>query len=390
MGVPAGTLPGMVRRPYAYAVAVALTSGLLAVAGALWLGLPLRDPDGVAGPSYIRLPGIVLLALAADIVPRAWYRTPRMVNFFTTARQIIRERWTWDRFRLVIIGLGCFYLSYVSYRNIKSFLPFFVTERYDDGLAELDRMLLFGHHPGIVMHELLGTGVSAHVLSWVYISYLFFVPISLAAALVWSTDIYKGFWYVTALCLNWLLGAISYYIVPSYGPAYPLSTQGDYNSLPETGVEALQSGLLWASVDVISDPTQTEALHGIAGFASLHVSVVFTAALVAHRLAMSRWIRWTLWAYNVLTVLATIYFGWHYLADDVGGALIGYLSVAVGAKATGYPPWSLRPFREETPVPPSDDEDDEPVPHSAVSGPAGGGEASGAGDEPSAGRSHGE
>jgi hypothetical protein len=61
----------MARRPYAFAIWVAVAAGVVAVVGALLLDLPLRDPDGVAGPSYIRLPAIVLAALAADIVPRA-------------------------------------------------------------------------------------------------------------------------------------------------------------------------------------------------------------------------------------------------------------------------------------------------------------------------------
>lgn len=330
----------MPHRPYAYAIAIAMLSGLIAAVGALVLDLPLRDPDGVAGPSYIRLPAIVLVALLADIVPRAWYRTPRMIDFFTTARTILGQRWSWARLRVVVIGLGCFYLSYVSYRNIKSFLPAVTEPVYDDFLAATDRLLLFGHRPADVLHDLLGVGVSAHVLSWVYVSYLLFVPVSLAAALVWTTNVRRGFWYVTALCLNWLLGALSYYAIPSLGPGYVRF--GDFSDLPDTGVAALQEGLLRSRIFVISDPIGTEAVQGIAAFASLHVSVVVTAALIAHRLGLHSWIRWTLWTYTGLTVLATIYFGWHYLADDIGGALIAYLSVAVGAKATGYEPWSLR------------------------------------------------
>jgi len=335
----------MVRRPYAFAVAVALTAGLFAVVGALWLGLPLRDPDGVAGPSYIRLPGIVIVALLADIVPRAWYRTPRMIDFFTTARQIVRERWTWERLRLVLIGLGCFYLSYVAYRNIKSFLPFVNQREFDDWLSSLDRWMVFGHRPAVVLHDMLGTGVAAHTLSTIYVFYLFFVPLSLAAALVWSSDIYKGFWYVTALCLNWVLGAASYYLLPSLGPVY--LHPGDFSELPETGASALQESLLQGRWFVLTDPHATEAVHGIAAFASLHVSVVFTAALIAHRLGMHRWLRWALWTYTLLTVLATVYFGWHYLADDIAGVAIGYISVALGARATGYDPWSLRRVRDD-------------------------------------------
>ena len=36
-----------------------------------------------------------------------------------------------------------------------------------------------------------------------------------------------------------------------------------------------------------------------------------------------------------MTVLATVYFGWHYLADDFAGALIGWVAVSLGAWATG-------------------------------------------------------
>jgi len=328
------------RRPYTFVIWVAVAAGIVAVIGALWLDLPIRDPDGVAGPSYVRLPAIVIGALAADIVPRAWYRTPKMVNFFTTAALIIRERWTWARVRLVVIGLGCFYLSYVAYRNIKSFLPFVNSNLHDDFLGDLDRWLLFGNRPAVVTHDLLGVGFSAHVLSSVYVFYLFFVPISLAVALVWSRDVRKGFWYVTALSLNWILGAGSYYILPSLGPAY--AQPGDFAMLPDTGVASLQESLLMGRYAVLTDPHATSSVHGIAAFASLHVSVVFTAALIAHRLGMPRWIRMLLWGYTGLTVLATVYFGWHYLADDVAGLIIGYLSVALGAMATGHSMWSLR------------------------------------------------
>jgi hypothetical protein len=330
----------MARRPYAFAIWVAVVAAVVAVVGALWLDLPLRDPDGVAGPSYIRLPAIVIAALAADIVPRAWYRTPKMVNFFSTARLIIRERWTWARVRLVVIGLGCFYLSYVAYRNIKSFLPFVNGSLHDDFLTDLDRWMMFGNRPAVVLHDLLGVGFSAHLLSSVYVFYLFFVPITLAFALVWSRDVHKGFWYVTALCLNWVLGAASYYVLPSLGPAY--IHPGDFTMLPETGVASLQDSLLMGRYWVLTDPHATTAVHGIAAFASLHVSVVLTAALIAHRIGLHRWVRAALWFYTGVTVVATVYFGWHYLADDIAGALIGYLSVALGARATGFDMWSLR------------------------------------------------
>jgi hypothetical protein len=55
--------------------------------------------------------------------------------------------------------------------------------------------------------------------------------------------------------------------------------------------------------------------------------------------------------YLVLTGLATIYFGWHYLLDDIAGLVIAYVAVRVGAWATGQgvPP-TERLEAEEEPV----------------------------------------
>ena len=43
-----------------------------------------------------------------------------------------------------------------------------------------------------------------------------------------------------------------------------------------------------------------------------------------------------MWVYFVLTAISTIYFGWHYLLDDVAGLAIGCIAVWIGAKTTGH------------------------------------------------------
>lgn len=63
--------------PYALASAVALTVGALVLGVSLVADLPLRDPDGLLGPSYVRLPALAALALAADVVPRTLLRARR-------------------------------------------------------------------------------------------------------------------------------------------------------------------------------------------------------------------------------------------------------------------------------------------------------------------------
>ena len=312
-------------RPYAFAALLAAAGAVTAVTVAFAYDLPLRDPDGIAGPAYVRLPLIAALFLLADVVPRALRRGVRL-------SEVVRDRWSVSRLSVVAVGLASFYVSYVSYRNLKGALPFARPDVLDEQLLVLDEVLALGHDPSAALHGLLGTGIAAYVLSGAYLLFLAFVPLSLGAALVWGRSVRIGAWYVTALCLNWLLGAVTYYAVPSLGPVFVRPER--YADLPATGVSALQSSLLGARFDVLADPVGADALAGIAGFASLHCSIVFTAALLAHRVGLPRAVRWPLWAFLGLTVLATTYFGWHYLVDDLAGFLVGAGAVVLAERVT--------------------------------------------------------
>jgi membrane-associated phospholipid phosphatase len=190
-----------------------------------------------------------------------------------------------------------------------------------------------GTPPAQLLHDVLGTGIAAHVLSWVYLAFLVLVPASLALALVSRGRARDASWYVTALCLNWALGAASYYVLPSMGPVY--SEPQLFWGLADTGTSQLQNSLLVSRWLVLTDPHGTTRINSIAAFASLHVSIWFTAALIAQLVIASRALRSILWVFFGLTVVATIYFGWHYLVDDVAGLAIGGVSVLLGAWGTG-------------------------------------------------------
>jgi hypothetical protein len=321
------------RRAYGLLVLVALVMGTLAVVASIRLGEPLRDPDGFLGPSWLRLPLMVLGAFVVDVVPRSLWRSRGAWRAFPDhARTIIREHWTRDRIALVSIGLSSFFITYVSYRNLKNFLPFLAGEPQDAALHQIDQLLTFGHEPAILLHQALGESVTAHVLAFVYVLFLPISPASLIVWLVWSRNISYGYWYATAHCLTWALGTLSYYLVPSLGPnfAYPWL----YVDLDQTPVKALQDALYYGRKDVLYNPF-ADSIQSVAGFASLHVGIVLTLALVTQYCVRHAWIRWTVWSFFVLTVLSTLYFGWHYLADDLAGAFIAIVSVWIGGLATG-------------------------------------------------------
>ena len=325
------------RSPYTFAVALSVVVGVTAVVVSSYFGVPLRDPEGFLGPAYVRLPLIAFLFFASAIIPQALIRTGvrpigKLKGFPGAVRQILREEWTWSRAGHILAGLLSFYVCYVSYRNLKSCLPLVRDKLYDKQLLDLDYHLLFGHNPAPLLHDILGTSWAAQVLATSYVSYLPLIPLTLGALLVWNKDLSLGAWYATALSLNWVLGTISYYILPTLGPGFAQPSM--FYDLPKTAASTLQRSLFTNGVQFKEDPSGAH-IYGIAGFASLHVSVVVTACIFFERTGQRAVIRILGWCFLVTTVLATIYFGWHYIADDVAGAFIGWVSVSIGAWATG-------------------------------------------------------
>ena len=322
------------RRAYYAAPAIAAGMLLLTLVWGAQYDLGLRDPDGIIGWRFSFVLMLVGGFVALDVIPRALAaaRTNGTPTWATLVA-LARERWPWRRIGFVVGAIVAFYETYLSYRNIKSYLPLARPEVVDSDLANFERGV-FGTDPSTLLHQLLGMGVSAQVLSTVYVLFLTFVPISVGAALVWSTDRAGGLWWVSVLSINWVLGVMSYFVLPSMGPAFVEPHL--FARLPETGTSMLQDALMEDRRAFVADPVGSGQLQSIAAFASLHVSIVFAGALVAHLLRAPRLLRIAMWVYLGLTFAATIYFGWHYVVDDIAGFAIGGVTVFLGAVMTGW------------------------------------------------------
>jgi membrane-associated phospholipid phosphatase len=327
-------LTRVTRHAYGLLVGIAVLTGALAVVVGTSLGQPLRDPEGFLGPTWLRIPLLLLGAFLADLLPLPLYRARfRLKALPAEIRKRWDEHWTRERIMLVVMGLVFFYLTYVGYRNLKSYLPFIRGDIQDYALRDFDLLLFFGSDPGVLLQQVIGFEWIAHFLSFIYLAYLPLVPLTLTAWLVWSRNISFGYWYVTAQCLAWALGTASYYAIPSLGPAFYYVWL--YSGLEHTGVTQLQDSLFYGRSEVRFDPLNSDGVQSVAGFASLHVAITLVAALVAHYTVRHAWIRWSMWIFFATTVVATIYFGWHYIVDDIAGVLIAIVSVYLGGLATG-------------------------------------------------------
>jgi membrane-associated phospholipid phosphatase len=302
--------------------------------------LPVRDPDGVSVPTWVRLPLIVLAAVLVDVVAR-WVLAVRRRDpaarsgALATLRSVVSDRWDLAQVRFTLSGLLAWYVAYVAFRNLKGYLPFVNERLWDTELARLDRVLWLGHDPAAVLHEVLGTGWAAWLMSGVYVLWIGLVPAALAIALVWTRRSHAGELYVTAISFNWLLGAAIYYLLPSLGPVY--SRPQEFADLSPTFNTRVQEWLLQDRVDVLAGAWDTRAVQTVAAFASLHVAITVTTCLVAELLRLPSWVRVTCWTFAVLTSVSTVYLGWHFFVDVLGGAVVGAVALVLAATATGHP-----------------------------------------------------
>ncbi|MEK6277634.1 MAG: phosphatase PAP2 family protein [Actinomycetota bacterium] len=295
-----------------------------------------RDPDHVAALYVVEVGAGVALLVWLDIFLRARRLTGKRRPSREAMGTVRRERWTPKRMAAVAGAIVAFYVTYLAYRNLKAAVPLLRPgDLFDRQLAEIDQAMFFGSDPAVLLHDLLGTGISADILSTFYVAFIVFLPLSLGLALVFAERLQVGLVYATALSINWVLGAASYFLLPALGPIY--YDPATFSVLPHTEVAGLQELLMDDRVRFLAN-TDTGTPQAIAAFASLHIAMSFTALLAAYMLNLGRRVKQALWAWLALSFLATIYLGWHYVLDDVAGMLIGAAALVLARMLTGFDP----------------------------------------------------
>jgi hypothetical protein len=181
-----------------------------------------------------------------------------------------------------------------------------------------------------VLHNALGSGIAAEVLSTVYLWFLPLVPLALTAWLIWSRNLGFGYWFATSQCIAWTLGTISYYALPTLGPG--IYHPWLYGTVNDTNAASLMNSLQWGRFGVFY--SGNDSLQSIAGFASLHCAITLLVALMIQYTIRNRVLKIVFWVNFCLTTVATLYFGWHYVADDIAGIAIALVSFYVGGWAS--------------------------------------------------------
>ena len=244
--------------------------------------------------------------------------------------QVPPHRFTWNQFRgryllwqnvgvdLRFLNISC--LLFVLFINLKHLTPLVNPHLFDRILLRVDLSLCKGRTAAEVLIGLIGPDWApvlsqAYMLFFPYVLMLIFVMI-----LQDKRDLAQEFF--AAFCAVWLVGALCIFAFPTLGPVYMRSGLLDLLP-PDTSVANMQLQLYRQKMVLDARPLHPTAVFLISGFPSLHLAVPILGSLYLRR------VNWKLgvisWAFAAVTVVTTIYFGWHYILDDVGGALLALL-----------------------------------------------------------------
>ena len=299
--------------------------------------IPLRDPGGRMFQG--RLTSALVLfgvLVAVDVAVRSLRAGTGLRGMLT----MLRLRWLGPRLAAALSGLLAYHVVYICYRNLKSWDAF--NRVRDQQLLDFETWLFLGNSPASLLHDVLGEGTAAHVLAFIYRSFTYLVPTSVVASLVFLDRSRDGYVFLTAAMWVWILGVASYYLIPSLGPF--ASAPEDFSDLPKTAITSTQTEYLVERAYLLANPAAGDAFASISAFASLHVGftcMVLMMLLYYGRVGAAK----LLGIYLAGTMLATVYFGWHFVVDDVAGVMLAYLAVLL-ARLMIYPgsrraPWRL-------------------------------------------------
>jgi membrane-associated phospholipid phosphatase len=297
---------------------------VFAAVTAFWshhVGVPLRDPEGQMFQARLAkslvLFGVVVVGQAAVLSRRG--RGPRALV------AEVRDRWPRHRLGLATAGLVAYHAVYICYRNLKSWNAF--RDLDDEQLVRLERWVFAGHSPAELLHALLGQHTAAYVLMVVYRSFTYVVPLSVVLAVVLVPRVREAYIFLTAAMWVWILGTVSYYLVPSLGPY--AASPGDFAGLSHTAITDTQAEYLTDRAHLLAQPQAGDAFASLGAFASLHVAFSCMIFLMVRYYGLRRLTR-VLGCYVAAVMVATVYLGWHYVADDIAGVLIAVTAVALG------------------------------------------------------------
>ena len=307
----------------------------VAIAGGccLWLyrslGVALREPL----PLYLsKVNGALVWYVVGLLLAFLYTRLGHIAESKRSSAAPLSRRDSWQEFSLSYLNVGALVrdlrvvhavaLTFFFFIQLKHLTPLLRARLYDDELAVFDRLLCGGELCSVPAMNFFGPAAAP----WLSAGYTLFYPyLGLVLVLfVMQRDFRLTSEFVAAFAAVWFLGVGTIYLLPSYGPIF--SAPELFASLPVTEVTHLQADL-WKHRQFLQNaPLSPRGIFLISGIPSLHVALVLLGSVYLHEL--HRGLAIVSWALLAVTLAATIYFGWHYVLDDLAAVPLVWAGVS--------------------------------------------------------------
>ncbi|MDD5428095.1 MAG: phosphatase PAP2 family protein [Candidatus Omnitrophica bacterium] len=216
-------------------------------------------------------------------------------------------------FLLFLMGI-----FYVGISNIKPLVPLYSREVYDGLLLRADTLLLGGfdwparicrfHNP--FLNKIFN-------ISYLSLFPMFGVTISFLA---YTKNISAMRKFILSLMIVTLIGNLWHFLMPSMGDVY--INPARYADISGVYVRNIQDFLYNKHLEILSAPGsfRTAPFIGIAAIPSVHIAnfLIFMFAIRGYSRLLSA-------VYSVVFIglfCSTLYFGWHYIIDNIAGAVM--------------------------------------------------------------------
>lgn len=214
-------------------------------------------------------------------------------------------------------------LMFTGYVNFMHIIPQINPTLYDDWFIDGERALFKGEIGSQVLLRMFGFS-AAPILSELYTLFYSYTG-ALIVTFVVQRNRLLGQRFFLAFALMWFTCALTVVTIPTYGPCYYMPEL--FTGMPQTGVSEMQLQAWRMKLFLAEYPKSDIGFYLICAFPSLHIAVPALGAIFLRPL--SKLAAQLSIVYTLITVVTTVYFGWHYFLDDIAGIVMAILATMV-------------------------------------------------------------
>lgn len=224
------------------------------------------------------------------------------------------KREGWDILHIVRL-MASLLLCFAIYSNLKAMVHLVHPGPMDSAFYALDRALFLGGDPFAWIQAHTSPALDT-LMERCYFFFFFFVPFGLTGAYLFGS-VRHFERTLAAFTFAYILGVLGYFMFPAMGPAFCPDAA---HFLQSTSNNEMKQYLMRAFVEFRKDPQRAVIVpfNGLAAFPSLHCahSLLFMYYLGKKEI----WMPVLLFVPLVLLLISTVWLGWHWAVDLLGGA----------------------------------------------------------------------